>query len=386
MIRNCKNCGGRIVFDIKSQALKCGSCESTFAPREYTNENEPLTMECDIYRCNSCGAEISINDNELATFCAFCGNSNVVFNRVQTVNRPSKVIPFTVTKEEAVSEIRKKFSKGFFIPKSIKNFDIDIIRGIYIPYYVSRVEYDGSMIITSSVKTAINRSEVLAHRRTAFGTLPWVTTDSSSILSDSVSQRMEPFDFMEAKTFDEDYLLGFYSDIPDVKPSVAKETAANRVITGVEEEYKNTVYGDSKKIVKRRDIAKVYTEPYIAMLPAWFLTFRYNNKPYTIVVNGQSGKVIGGVPFSKGKFIPLAIVASLLVSALLSAVGLFTMFNIVEETGFEGILTIPVAVLYVLCICRFKPLIKHIKDYRKSLLRTTSENLEDFTRNRESEK
>lgn len=38
-----------------------------------------------------------------------------------------------------------------------------------------------------------------------------------------------------------------------------------------------------------------------AMLPAWFITFRYKGIIYTVVVNGQTGKVIGNVPVNKTK-------------------------------------------------------------------------------------
>ena len=50
------------------------------------------------------------------------------------------------------------------------------------------------------------------------------------------------------------------------------------------------------------------------MFPAWFLTFCYQNEPYTILVNGQTGKVIGAVPYNKKKvtsfFAILAIISS----------------------------------------------------------------------------
>ena len=40
-----------------------------------------------------------------------------------------------------------------------------------------------------------------------------------------------------------------------------------------------------------------------ALFPAWFMTFRYMDKPYTMLVNGQTGKLVGAVPFDKKKVI-----------------------------------------------------------------------------------
>ena len=51
------------------------------------------------------------------------------------------------------------------------------------------------------------------------------------------------------------------------------------------------------------------------MMPVWFFTFRHGDKPYTILVNGQTGKVVGTLPWNTkriwaiaaGIFIPVAL-------------------------------------------------------------------------------
>ena len=39
-----------------------------------------------------------------------------------------------------------------------------------------------------------------------------------------------------------------------------------------------------------------------AMLPAWFVTFDYQGKHHTVLVNGQTGKIDGQWPKSFGTF------------------------------------------------------------------------------------
>ena len=56
-----------------------------------------------------------------------------------------------------------------------------------------------------------------------------------------------------------------------------------------------------------------------ALLPAWFITFRYKNEPYTILVNGQTGKVVGSVPVDKGLAFGLFASVSALISGILCA-------------------------------------------------------------------
>ena len=37
------------------------------------------------------------------------------------------------------------------------------------------------------------------------------------------------------------------------------------------------------------------------MAPVWILTTRYQNQPYTFMMNGQTGKMIGSLPYDKQK-------------------------------------------------------------------------------------
>ena len=57
------------------------------------------------------------------------------------------------------------------------------------------------------------------------------------------------------------------------------------------------------------------------LLPAWFFVFRYRNKNYTIMVNGQTGKVVGTVPIDRARvfmtFLPLTLAFTLLISIVL---------------------------------------------------------------------
>ena len=37
------------------------------------------------------------------------------------------------------------------------------------------------------------------------------------------------------------------------------------------------------------------------MVPVWILTTRYNGQPYTFMMNGQTGKFVGSLPYDKQK-------------------------------------------------------------------------------------
>ena len=58
-----------------------------------------------------------------------------------------------------------------------------------------------------------------------------------------------------------------------------------------------------------------------ALLPVWFLTFRYEDKPYTILVNGQTGKMVGAVPFVKKKAFTVFGILAVLFCTIFAIIG-----------------------------------------------------------------
>ncbi len=331
MILSCKNCGARIVYDPKINRMRCDYCDSTFDVSEYQvkpgyHEEGPVLeseiyggdqedMECQIYRCSACGAEISVNSVEASTFCVYCGSPNVVFSRVAKVKKPKKILPFMITKQQAEMLIRKKLNSGFFIPDEIKNFHTEMLRGIYIPYYITNVAYRDSMVVKSEVGSGKSKHTTYS-LRSGYCIFDRMTTDASRKLSDDTSVKLEPYNMTSLRDFNVNYLTGFYSDVTDVDPREACNTATNRSKVLFNEAVFESVRGSSKEIVSQNPEFVVKQEPMKAMLPAWFLTFRYNNRPYTILVNGQTGKVVGGVPWNKARFIAVVSILALIITIL----------------------------------------------------------------------
>ena len=166
----CKNCSHALVFDPVSQMMFCSSCGSEFKPEEVESEakpyrqdlnpesasgvynsNEEEFMDCYVYSCSECGGEIIINGTEASTTCVFCGNPNVVFSRIAKQKKPEFIMPFRITRSEAVMRARDTIKKGTFVPRAIKNFSIDCCRGIYLPYWIVNATYYDTMIFEGTV-------------------------------------------------------------------------------------------------------------------------------------------------------------------------------------------------------------------------------------------
>ena len=349
MITQCKNCAGQLVFDPAKQMLVCGHCGGRFKPEEFdVSEKMPLWdkkavslnevygtdseefMDCYVYSCGSCGGEVIINGSEASTKCIYCGNSTVIFNRISRQKRPKYIIPFIITKEEAEQAVRDKLNSGKFVPRKIKRFKTEDVRGIYIPYWIIDCEHKGAVIVKAGGK----HTEYYA--RAGKMTIRNLPLDASKMLSDESSSRLEPFTMEGLKPFDEDYLLGFYSNISDITYGDLRRAANKRTKDYFNELIINSIHGEEKYKLhitdKQKHITAIdYDNMRYAMFPVWFVTYDYNGKHNTILVNGQSGKVVCGVPWNKVLFYTLLIVTGI----ALTAAAFFVVYPLLKPIG-EG--------------------------------------------------
>ena len=339
----CKNCGGPLIFEPSNGKMNCKICGSVFdvneieiTDRELLEEIKVLSAkevfgadtagyyDCHIYTCSSCGGDVILNKTESSTYCLYCGNPTIVFNRVSKQKRPEFILPFKVTRERAVELIREEVKKGFFVPKEIRNFDPELVRGIYIPYWiVNGTHYNAAFIketVTernSNSRHSRSRVETIYHGRAGEFKIRHMTLDASEALNDNSSMKLEPFDLTELEEFDENYLTGFYSDIADVKGFKVATAANYRADQMFCEEALNDCRGFR---MEKKSLQIITSEPHTvleedmvyAMMPCWFVTTRYKGDPITILVNGESGKVVCTLPFNKKLFIALTVLVTLL--------------------------------------------------------------------------
>ena len=323
----CKNCSHALVFDPRTQLLVCSSCGSNFKPEEiestakeyredlkaeaasevYGVTDDKSLMDCYVYTCSECGGEIIVNGTEASTTCVYCGNPNVVFSRISKQKRPEFIMPFSISRERAIVLAQNAVKKGIFVPREIKNFSVDCCRGIYLPYWIVKAKYADAVVIKGQVKQGKNSVTKYFGRagRLEFDNLP---LDASRALSDESSSKLEPFNLVNLKPFDEDYLAGFYSNVSDVTYSDVRGAALLRAQEFFNEEALNDVKtASSKEVIESCPSIKVDPDMVYAMLPAWFITFNYKGKHNTILVNGDSGKVVCGLPWKKVLFFCLLI-------------------------------------------------------------------------------
>jgi hypothetical protein len=97
------------------------------------------------------------------------------------------------------------------------------------------------------------------------------------------------------------YLSGFLSEKYNYTSDEMKERVEQRIKQYASTAARNTINGYASVAVIDENIRMKNTKTQYVLLPVWMLNYRYLSKNYVFALNGQTGKVVGNLPISKGK-------------------------------------------------------------------------------------
>ena len=281
------------------------------------------------YSCPSCGAELICDETTAATSCPYCGNPTVVPGQFAGQLRPDFVIPFKLSKEDAVNALKTHYKGKFLLPKrfSAENH-IQEIRGIYVPFWLFDGEAEGDAryeaFDTYSYEagdeeiTETKYYDVYRAGTVAFEKVP---VDASSKMPDDHMDSIEPYDYKELKPFSTAYLPGFLADKFDVTVEESHQRADQRcegtflsALRGTVKHYDGCTLVGSNVHLKRGKV-------HYALMPVWMLNTKWKGKDFLFAMNGQTGKMVGDLPVDWVKFWGLFAAIAVPLSVLSAVVG-----------------------------------------------------------------
>ena len=130
-----------------------------------------------------------------------------------------------------------------------------------------------------------------------------IPVDGSVRFNDAVMNSIEPFNYDDLTKFSYSYLSGFLAEKYDVEKDEAKKITIDRAKTtclnDLETKVRSSGYNSFIPSNKETNIDEEVID--YVLLPVWMLNIKYNEKLYTFAMNGQTGKMIGDIPYSKKK-------------------------------------------------------------------------------------
>lgn len=378
----CDNCGASLQFSPGQQKLKCPYCghmqeispgvtrapgrkpdtpEGPVGPwgravqwdaghkapelREIPLQNglridreSDLTETLRTMSCPNCGAKIEITSDQTASLCPFCATP-VVMDTGQTRQlKPQGVLPFQITEAQAKEQLERWLKGLWFAPSGLTAYARRGRRmsGVYSPFWTfdadTRSAYTGergdiyyeTQWVTMNVNGKTQRSpqqvqKVRWSRRSGQVARHFndVLILASTSLPRAMTDGLAPWDLSSVMQYTPEYLSGFTSEGYTVALADGHVSARDQMSNVIQMDVRRDIGGNMQRIHSLDTDYSAETFKHI-LLPVWTAAYRYNNKSYRFVVNGQSGRVQGERPWSVWK-IALAVIAVLLAVALFMA-------------------------------------------------------------------
>ncbi|AEB22757.1 MULTISPECIES: TFIIB-type zinc ribbon-containing protein [Bacillus] len=308
----CPNCGDDMVFDSSSGKLTCRSCgrqdQIESLPKEYitTRFSENEAKE---YHCENCGAVLMTEAETTATMCGFCGGAAVLADRLSGNLAPSMVIPFTISKEEAMSAFKKWCRNGRLTPKGFMNADrVKNITGMYVPFWMFDLN---SKVQVNAVCTRVHHYDDGEYRVTeteyynAYRDINLdylkIPVDASEKMNDELMDKLEPYSYSELKEFNTAYLAGYIAEKYNYTDDDLFPRAKDKISHYIDSYIRSTFSGYTTADITDEKIQTDKLSSFYVLLPVWMVSYDYERTEHIFAMNGQTGKVVGKPPISAGK-------------------------------------------------------------------------------------
>lgn len=303
MLFRCKNCGGNAVFSPQDGKMYCPHCDG-FDSEE--KEDKGTQTEC-----ANCGAPLAIEQYNSTCKCEYCSSYIILNDRVDGEYRPNLLLPFKIGKKNVVDLLKSEFKRRIFTPDSfLSEATLEEMKGVYVPFWMydlaANYDYKGrgtKVRRWTSGDTEYTETSYYQIERNMDADFEKVPVDASIAMKDEVMDLMEPYDYKQLEAFTEKYMSGFFGEIYGEEADALEERAETKAKKDMEELLQETVSGYSTVVPEHRDLSVKRKRVHYALLPVWHYLYKYRDKDYNFYVNGQTGKIIGSTPVSKGKML-----------------------------------------------------------------------------------
>jgi predicted RNA-binding Zn-ribbon protein involved in translation (DUF1610 family) len=309
------------------------------------------------FKCSSCSATITAEPSITATVCPFCGSHHVLAQEQSTrVIKPESLLPFQVDQKTAITKFRTWLGRGWFRPNEVKRIAQNAearVQGIYVPFWTfdaqtfSRWQAEAGYYyyVTERYTVTVNGKRETRTRKVQ--KVRWqhasgkhdeffddVLVFATRSVNEKILQRIYPFDTAKLIPYQPQYLSGWRAEEYQIGLEEGWEMGQAIIKDRLHSACAQEVPGDTHRHLRVQtrfqDITFKHT-----LLPVWIASYRYNNKVYNFMVNGQTGKVQGEAPISWWKVLLTVLIALIIFACIFGAMLIFG--EVSESVGMNAL-------------------------------------------------
>lgn len=307
----CKVCGGLV----EPGDQFCHACGT---PQEAAPAAPVVAQKR--FRCKNCSAEITVDPSERSFTCPFCDSTYVLELPPAESNRerPEFVVGFTITPQDAVEKFQGWLRQnGWFRPGDLRQAQIqEKMRGVYLPFWSFSMLAEsrwsaqiGEYWYRTETYTVVENGKSVTRTRQVRETEWWPLSGlhhsyySGYLISGSKglpqvwAERIKPFRLEALKRYQPYFLAGWLSEEYSVEKQAAAELCKQEFYRWEQKNVAGFLPGDTQSgVTVETQFSNVNSD--LILLPIYLLTYKYRDKLYRFLVNGQTGKFCGDKPLS----------------------------------------------------------------------------------------
>lgn len=320
-------------------SLRCSVCrslldeEDLFCPNCGTESPKPeqtarageagRTATCN-FQCAGCGASMSYDASAGSLRCPFCASVELVPQKDAKILSPRRVVPFAVGRDAAVSAMRGWLGRGFFRPGNLAaQAAVVQMQPVYVPYWVFEARTHTHWTADTDRTPPGARANWYPLAGEHRGSYAGLLIGASGALQPRETANLCPFDLAAGVPPEQVDLDNITVEQFSVPRKYARPLAEGG-LEQLESEACTSAYvpGRARNVHANVLIDGMSSEP--VLLPVWIMAYRYKDRVFRFLVNGQSGRATGSAPVS---WLKVAMIPAIILAAILLVLLLFGIFG-----------------------------------------------------------
>lgn len=256
-------------------------------------------MSANAVQCKQCGGAIAATPGKPLPECLFCGapaSDLQQFDQDESIEDPVGFLPFEVDKPRADNAFREFAASSFWYPGDLRDASLEL-RKLLLPAWAwsgtCETHYAGLISAsTQSGKRPIAGSDTARFDQILVPASETLTLHELAGLGAYNEAALTDFDPNDADPY----------EISDMTRSAARESA----LSEMERRHRSALRAQlsASKLNGHSVLQDVDGKP--VLVPVWIGAYRYGDKVYRVLVNGQTGELLGDAPKSLVKMLAVA--------------------------------------------------------------------------------
>jgi DNA-directed RNA polymerase subunit RPC12/RpoP len=298
----CPQCGARMAFTPDGQLLACDHCGHR-QPLDFTEQGSPEEQDFIIamatekghrkpilmhtFECKGCSAEFLLTPEVISVTCSYCGTQHVVdLNQLHELIEPDGIIPLAFSQRKAAYYLVEWINQNKIQPQG----KVQAPRGLYLPAWTfdigGEIDFTGEIVDNKEIKVVQGSRPVFYND---------IVVPASKRLGKWLARSIPDFHFEQVARYDSRCLADWPAEVYQVSMDdaslEARDQAYRREKAALPAKVGPNVYN------LLTSSANISIDSFkLVLIPIWVTVYLVDNKDYTVIINGQTGKVYGELP------------------------------------------------------------------------------------------